>query len=47
MDIITAIQSVGFPIVMCLILVFYLGKMVNKNTTALDQLVELIRDKLK
>lgn len=45
MDILQAISTVGFPIVMCLILVFRLEKTINKNTSAIDGLALAISTK--
>lgn len=47
MDIYTAIGSLGFPIVMCVWLMFSFNKTIQKNTKVLETLVDLIREKLK
>lgn len=45
MDILQAISTVGFPIVMCLILVFRLEKTINQNTKAIKELALAISTK--
>lgn len=44
-EIITAISSVGFPIVAYLLLQFKLGKSIDKNTEATNELIFFLKDK--
>lgn len=47
MDILTAVSTVGFPIGMCFWFMFIHKKTMDRNTLVLEQLKELIREKLK
>lgn len=38
------IGSLGFPIVMCLILCFGYGKQLKENTKAINELVEMLHE---
>ena len=43
MDPITAISTVGFPIVMCLLYYLDMKKIINKNTEAFHDIKEVVK----
>ena len=45
MEIITAISSVGFPIVMCLLVFYQSNKTIRENTKAIRELTMMMRGK--
>lgn len=45
--IITAISSFGFPIVMCLVVCFYVKYIIDKNTEQLDKITNQHREETK
>ncbi len=46
-EIVTMIQTVGFPIVMCLILLFHTGKKLEKVCEKLDRVVRAVNGGLR
>lgn len=43
-NIITAISSTGFPIVMCLILMSYISTKLDKTTTVIEQNTQIVQE---
>ncbi len=46
-DVLTAVQAVGFPIVCCIGLGYYVKYMTDKNTDEIDKINELHREEMK
>lgn len=46
-DVLTAVQTVGFPIVCCIVLGYYVKYMADKNKDEIDKLNELHREEMK
>lgn len=46
-DILTAVQTVGFPIVCCIGLGYYVKYMTDKNKDEIDKINELHREEMK
>lgn len=46
-DILTAVQTIGFPIVCCIGLGYYVKYMTDKNKDEIDKINELHREEMK
>lgn len=46
-DVLTAVQTVGFPIVSCIGLGYYVKYMTDKNKDEIDKINELHREEMK
>ena len=46
-DVLTAVQTVGFPIVCCIVLGYYVKYMTDKNKDEIDKINELHREEMK